>query len=71
MADLEVPVSARIEQFRQKAASSGLTLEEAREAVALLRQGRRSAAEAPKKASTKKSKEPIDADKLLDDLENI
>lgn len=70
--NMEVPISARIQQFREKSAAGTITREELKEAVQLLRQGRSAAASAPKKASGGKvSKGPVDADALFDDLDKI
>lgn len=68
----DIPISSRIEQFRQKAASGTMTIEDAREAVALLRQGRKSASEAPRaKKAAGKAKGPVDTDALFGELDGL
>lgn len=65
--------SARIQQLRAKALRNELTLEEVREGLEMLRQGRVAAADASAKSKTKKaaSKAPVDSDQLLGELGSL
>jgi hypothetical protein len=62
--------SARIQQLRAKALTGTLTLEETKEGIALLRQGRVQAAETSAKSRATKSAKntPVNSDDLLDQL---
>jgi hypothetical protein len=60
------------EQIRALRAKPTKTLDDYREAVRLLREGRESAAAgAAKKASGKRSSTPVDVDKLFNDLDAL
>lgn len=60
---------SKIAVWRAKANEGTLTLEDVREYVEILRQGRRGAAEASDQARRKRAKATIkDADTLLDEL---
>lgn len=65
----------KLADYRRKAADNTITLEEMREAVKLMRQGRVSAATASEKSRTTKaktaSKAPVNADDLLSELDLI
>lgn len=62
--------SARIQQLRLKALQGTMTLEEVKEGIALLRQGRVQAAETSAKSKSRSaaSKAPVDSDALLGEL---
>lgn len=61
--------SSRIQQLRLKSEAGTITLEEMREAIELVRQGRKSAAESSTAAKAKKAKAAIpNAADLLADL---
>lgn len=62
--------------LRQKIASGNYTIDDVRQAVAIMREGRTAAAAASstsrtKKATAKASAAPVDTGKLFDDLENL
>jgi hypothetical protein len=60
---------ARIEELTRKALNNTITLEEEREAIRLLRNDRRSAADASAKATRSKAKTAvIDGDALLAEI---
>ncbi len=59
-------VQAKITQYRQKSVDGTLTIEEMREAVVLLREGRKANQAAPSKAAKKAQVENADA--MLDEL---
>lgn len=62
----------KLAEFRRKAADGTITLDEMREAVALVRQGRVSAAESAAKSKAKtSSKAPVNASLLLSQLDNL
>lgn len=63
----------RFQQLRQKvAAGETLSLEEQKEALAMLRQGRQSVSEVkPKTRGTKAAAPAIDAQSLLSDLDKL
>lgn len=58
----------KIRELSAKSAAGTLTLEEMREAVVLMRQGRRSAAETAKKSRSKAKEPPRSANDLLAEL---
>lgn len=66
---------AKIQIWRQKALAGELTLEESREAIAVMRQGRLHAAEVSAKSRTKASgaraKAAVNSDSLLSELEEL
>lgn len=62
----ELPLKERIAIWRAKQAAGQLTIEEMREIVEALRQGRLTASASS--AKSRASKAPIDADALLDSL---
>ncbi len=71
---ITLDIQQKIDRWRQRAVTGELTLEEMREAVTVMRNGRLAAAEA-NAASTKKSggggrtaKTPVNVDKLLEDF---
>lgn len=70
---IPLDLSAKISEWRRRAATDELTLEEAREAVALIRQGRMAAGQAAAKAkgAGRKSVEAPAAESLLDALGEI
>ena len=59
----------KIAQWRIKAANNTITEAELREAVLLLRDNRRTAAAQP--TTRTKSKAPVNADALLDELDSL
>jgi hypothetical protein len=63
--------NARIQVWRQKANAGKLSIEEMREAVAVLRGGRRSATEASAKRSSSSKRPAQSADDMLKDLEGL
>ncbi len=68
-------ISLRIQILRQKALANTLTKEELAEGIALLRQGRVSAAHASKnsraKAATTRAKKDVDVTELLKGLDDL
>lgn len=61
--------SARIQQLRMKALQGTMTLEEVKEGITLLRQGRVQAAETSAKSKSRTaSKAPVNSDDLLSEL---
>lgn len=73
---ISLDLQARIAEWRRKAAIGELTLEETREAVALIRQGRLAAGQAAARAkgASRKASAPATADtanSLLDALDDI
>lgn len=73
MAEAQSPeLQSKIAIWRQKALDNTLTVEEMREAIAALRQGRVSAAYASEGARAKKAKVAIpSADDLLSEIEGL
>lgn len=64
-------LQSKLAMWRAKAATDDLTVEEMREAIKLLRQDRRAAADAPK-ATKGKAKGPTkSADEMLGELEGL
>lgn len=61
---------SKIAIFRQKAVEGTLTLDECRESIKLLREGRETA-QAAARASKSKSKPPANAEALLNELDNL
>jgi hypothetical protein len=62
----------KLASYRRKSADGTITLEEMREAVKLMRQGRLAAATtASKSRSTKTSAAPVNSDTLLAELEGL
>lgn len=63
----------KLATYRRKAADGTITLEEMREAVKLMRQGRisASAAAAATPRAKKASSAPVDSNSLLDELEGL
>jgi len=61
----------KLAEYRRKAADGTLTLDEMREAVKFMRQGRVSAAAASANSRAKKSAAPVNADSLLAELEGL
>jgi len=62
-------LQSKITMWRAKAADGTITLEEMKEAVAALREGRRTAAVSPERARTAKAKAAIpNADDMLAEL---
>jgi hypothetical protein len=65
-------IRQRIEILRQKSADNTITLDEMREAVVLMREGRKAAATSASVSRTKKAKAEIkSADEMLDELGSI
>lgn len=66
-------LAAKVDEWRRKAADRTLTLEECREALVFLRQGRVAASVTSTKARTAKakSKQEINSDDLLSELDNL
>lgn len=66
---------AKIQIWRQKAAAGTLTLEESREAIQVMRQGRLHAAEVSSKSRTRaagtRAKANVNSDDLLSELDKI
>ncbi len=68
---INVELEYKIKVWREKAAAGTLTLDEMKEAIVHLRQGRMAAAEAASKSTAggaRKKKEPVNAQALLDGL---
>lgn len=62
----------KLADYRRKAADNTITLEEMREAVKLMRQGRVAAAAASTTAARKKAAAPVvDSNSLLDELSSL
>lgn len=61
-------IQARLQNLRQKAAIGTLTLEECREAITLVREGRYAAASAPASKGKKPSGPARSADDMLGEL---
>ncbi len=62
----------KLAEYRRKAADNTITLEEMREAVKFMRQGRLAAAATSANARTKKAAAPaVNADNLLAELEGL
>lgn len=68
---IDLPLSARVEIWRKKVLDGTITIEEMREAVEAIRQGRVTAAATAAKSRSSARAAPIDSDALLDDLENL
>ncbi len=68
--DTNIPLSAKVEIWRQKAIDGTLTIEEAKEAVAAIRQGRVAAAQTSAKAAAKKNV-TVNIDDLMGGLESL
>lgn len=69
---LNAEEQSKIAVWRQKSIDGTLTLEEMKEIVAVLRQGRRSAAAASESARRSRAKKEIpSADEMLRDLEGL
>lgn len=68
MDTLSVPLSVKIEEWRAKSAAGTITMEEYREAVAAIRNGRLAAAAPTSKA---KAKPKANIDDLLGELDGI
>lgn len=66
-----IETQSRIAELRQKALTNTISLEEMKEAIRFLRASRMSAAQAPKKASTKGARAAKSGEELLQDLENF
>lgn len=69
-------LTAKVDEWRQKAAAGTLTVEECREALAFLRQGRVAASATSTKARTAKAAAakkagPINSDDLLSELDGL
>ena len=62
----------KLADYRRKAADNTITLDEMREAVKLMRQGRVAAAAASTATARKKASTPaVNSDSLLDELTNL
>lgn len=61
----------KLADYRRKAADGSITLDEMREAVKLMRQGRVAAATASEKSRSTKAKAPVNADNLLSELDAL
>lgn len=62
----------KLAEYRRKSADGTITLDEMRDAVKLMRQGRvAAAATASTKSRTTTSKPKVSADALLDELDNL
>jgi len=61
---------SKIATYRQKALDGTLTLDECRESIKLLREGRETA-QAAAKASKSRAKPPVSADALLNELDSL
>jgi hypothetical protein len=70
---LDPEFSLKLATYRRKAADNTISLDEMREAVKLMRQGRVSAATASETARKRKvsAATPIDADAMLSELEGL
>ena len=68
---VDINTQAKIQLWRQKARDGTLTIEEQREIIATLRQGRLSAAQASAKAKASKAKSAPNSDDLLSELDNL
>jgi len=69
---MSLDTTDRIQQLRQKAQLGELTIEETKEAINLMRQGRVSAAQTSAKSRSKKAAAaPVDSDALLNQLEGL
>jgi len=67
---LDVPLSVKIEEFRQKQRNGTFTTEDMREAVRLMREGRVAAA-AQSLTRRKAEQANINSDQLLDELGSL
>jgi hypothetical protein len=69
---LSPELQSKISVWRQKALDGTLTIDEMREAIVLMRQGRMSAASASEQARRTKAKAAVkSADELLSELTNL
>lgn len=66
---MQVDINTRIQELRQKSLDEGLTTEEGKEAIALIRQTRSAATTTAKKKAT--SKKVVDSNELLSELEGL
>ena len=66
---LDVPLSVKLEEWRQKAAAGTITTEEMRECIQAIRQGRVSAATVS--AKSRAAKAPIAVGDLEDEIDNL
>lgn len=69
---LSPEMQSKVQLWRQKAREGTLTVEERREAIQLLRQDRVGAAQISAASRAKKApKAPVNADDLLNELDNL
>ena len=68
---MSVDIAMTIAEIRQKSRDGTVTLEETKQAIALLREGRIAAAASSSKARAAKAKPQIDVGSLLSDLDNL
>lgn len=66
---LDVPLSVKLEEWRQKAAAGTITTEEMRTCIQAIRQGRVAAAAVS--AKSRAAKAPVDLSSLDDEIANL
>lgn len=66
---LDVPLSVKIQEWREKAAAGDMSVDEMRQIILALRQGRVGAAAASAKSRAKK--EPVNVQGLEDELDAL
>lgn len=68
---LDEPLSVKVERWRQAAAAGTLSLDEYKQAIKEIRQGRITAAESSAKRSPKAAKAAVNVSALEDEIDNI
>lgn len=66
---LDMPLSVQVEEWRKRAAAGDVSLDEMKQIIAALRQGRLTAAATS--AKSRAAKAPVNTAALLDEIDNL